>query len=356
MKTKILLGLFLLGSMACSLVYADTVEEGFKAYEQKDYTRALSLWRPAADAGHVKAQFYLSVMYAHAYGVDHDGATSIRWLKKSANAGYAPAQFNLGNQYLNGAFVKADDSKAAYWWRKAAQQDFVPAQYNLASLYYFGRGIEKDEEQALYWFRKAAKGGSKRAENALKSLDAPLQQETATPPPKKLLAAVASKKEAPAEAAVQAGKTEPESHKKVEKPQSHVAAPLTTEQPASKPEKHEKPQTSVAATKAAVPEKSHQTAAPASSDAASWVRQQSAKSYTVQFLSSQNRAAAEKYVASNSRRFTLKIVPVHIKGKVWYVVVSGQFATRKAAKDWIEELSSEASPWPRSFGDLQKRL
>jgi hypothetical protein len=86
---------------------------------QSDYTRALMVWLPDAEAGDMEAQYYVGEIYQRGLGV--------------------------GPKY----------SRAAEWYGKAAAQGYAKAQMNLAYLYEKGLGVEKDPQQALHWYRKA---------------------------------------------------------------------------------------------------------------------------------------------------------------------------------------------------------
>ena len=55
-----------------SVVFGDDFQDGFDAYDRKDYKTAYKLWLPLAEQGHAKAQHNLGVMYGNGQGVPQE--------------------------------------------------------------------------------------------------------------------------------------------------------------------------------------------------------------------------------------------------------------------------------------------
>ena len=135
-----------------------------------DYEQAVSWLREAALQGKANAQTTLGACYNSGNGVKKDYNEAVFWYRKAANQGEANAQTNLGACYYNGWGVTKDYSQAVEWYKKAANQGKSNAQYNLGSCYESGNGVTKDYKQATYWYRKAANQGDEDAKKALKRL------------------------------------------------------------------------------------------------------------------------------------------------------------------------------------------
>ena len=75
-------------------VRAQSFEEAEAAYLQKDYAKALPMFRKLANKNDAGAQFYLGVMYANGSGVVKDDTQAVYWYRKVAEQGDAKAQFN----------------------------------------------------------------------------------------------------------------------------------------------------------------------------------------------------------------------------------------------------------------------
>ncbi len=91
-------------------------DEGMVAYKRGDYATALQNFRPLAEKGESKAQYW------------------------------------LGHFHANGLSVPRDYTEAAKWYRRAANQRHAGAQNNLGMLYQEGRGVPRDYVQAYKWF------------------------------------------------------------------------------------------------------------------------------------------------------------------------------------------------------------
>ena len=64
---------------------------GQNLFAAGDYAGALQAWRPLAEAGDVRAQYSLGVIYEKGLGVPRDLPRAIEWYRHAANHGYAPA-------------------------------------------------------------------------------------------------------------------------------------------------------------------------------------------------------------------------------------------------------------------------
>lgn len=138
-------------AIAASAALAGPLEEGQDAYQEKDYLKAVQLWRPLAQAGDREAQYRLGVMYAEGKGVASNDAEAALWFERAAEQGQAMAQYNLGASYVEGAGVRKDMAAAAKWFARAADQGIPLAQLNLGLLYASGDGVPQDNVEALKW-------------------------------------------------------------------------------------------------------------------------------------------------------------------------------------------------------------
>ena len=140
---------------------------GSTHYLRGDYTAALREWRPLAETGDARAQYYLGIMYTNGEGVPEDDRQAAFWFQKSARQGNAQSQYHLGILYANGTGVPEDDPQAVSWFRKSAEQGNTRAQFNLGVMYEFGEGVSEDDRQAVSWYRQAAEQGHARAQFGL---------------------------------------------------------------------------------------------------------------------------------------------------------------------------------------------
>ena len=105
-----------------SLAIAGPWEDGYAAYQRKDYTLAVEKWRLLAQTGKAEAQSLLGLMYFFGQGVKQDYPQAITWLRLAAAQGEAKAQFKLGAMHENGQGFTRDNMRAAIWYTLAAKQ------------------------------------------------------------------------------------------------------------------------------------------------------------------------------------------------------------------------------------------
>ncbi len=140
----------LAGTIVASAI-AGPLEDGMEAYQEKDYLKAIQIWRPLAQAGDASAQYRLGVMYAEGRGIPANDAEAALWFERAAQQGEPMAQYNLGASYAEGTGVRKDMAAAAKWFRRAADQGIALAQLNLGLLYANGAGVPQDNVEALKW-------------------------------------------------------------------------------------------------------------------------------------------------------------------------------------------------------------
>jgi uncharacterized protein len=165
-KSAFLFYLHLLLIAACtgSAAGAGTTEEAEAAYRRGDYAAAREILRPLADAGDVRAEFLLGVLYSKGQAVPQNFYEAAKWYRKAATKGHAPSQTALGLSYELGRGVERDFADASTWYRKAADQGDLEGQYYLAQMYESGYGVPQDYVLAHLWFELASGGQPIRPE------------------------------------------------------------------------------------------------------------------------------------------------------------------------------------------------
>jgi hypothetical protein len=134
---------------------------------KRDYARALSWYRKAAQAGDARAMGDVGVMYAQGWGVAKDPIEAAKWFRKGFAAGDGIAAFQLGWAYAKGKGVGKDETQASTCFRAAfarctkdAATGDARAMNALGWLYENGKGVTKDLTEAFRWYRKGADLGS----------------------------------------------------------------------------------------------------------------------------------------------------------------------------------------------------
>lgn len=90
-----------------------------------------------------------------------------------------------------------------------------------------------------------------------------------------------------------------------------------------------------------------------------WVRAQSPQHYTLQLFSSNSLAGAKKFISQHKLTTNSVLIQSTTKGKNWYSVLHGSYASESAATKAIATLPTtlqKTKPWVRKFDGIQTSL
>jgi uncharacterized protein len=133
-----------------------SADAAYAAYQKADYTGALKLAQPLAEAGDVRAQSLVGLMYYRGRGPRVDPAEAVQWFRRAADGGDAAARFYLGVMFAEGRGVPQDYEEAAVWYQRAADLGDAQALYNLGLAYAQGEGVAQDNVTAHMLLNVAA--------------------------------------------------------------------------------------------------------------------------------------------------------------------------------------------------------
>lgn len=175
--------------VASAEVRAASILAAERAYQQKDYAKAVDELTPLVRDGDPGALFLMAVLYRDGLGVSAnpqqaknyfeqaarqghlDSVNALRALKNReyraefeeilprAEEGLASAQNRIGEMFEYGQGVDRDLSAAFAWYSKAADQGLIAAVHNVARSYNFGSGVDVDYRKAEELYRRAANEG-----------------------------------------------------------------------------------------------------------------------------------------------------------------------------------------------------
>jgi len=135
------------------------VQDGERAYLEKDFIKAREIWEPIAEGGDAEAEAWLGALYANGLGVEQDAARAFEFYRRSAEHGNSLAANNVGAMYAKGDGVARDPSQGAAWFLRAAEDGDALAQFNYAVALTKGIGVEVNLAEAVNWYRRAAESG-----------------------------------------------------------------------------------------------------------------------------------------------------------------------------------------------------
>ena len=174
---------------------ADTVEKALESFAAKEFERATYALTPlaedgsmiakffsgianlargrredaferflaAAEAGHPKAQWLVSLSYEQGAGVPPNPAQANRWMRRAAANRYAEARERLAYDLTTGRNVEKDPQEAALWSRLAGEQGRMVAQVAYGMALIQGLGVDRDVDTGLAWLAMAKSGGDEQA-------------------------------------------------------------------------------------------------------------------------------------------------------------------------------------------------
>jgi TPR repeat protein len=89
---------------------------------ENNYKKAAWLYGKATEQNHLKAQFFLALMYLKGRGVDKDLQKAFELATKSASQGFYKAQYLLAQMYLRGVGVQQNVAEGNRWMGKFKAQ------------------------------------------------------------------------------------------------------------------------------------------------------------------------------------------------------------------------------------------
>ena len=127
-------GVVVFSMFVVSFVNAADLETGLDAYYDEDYKTAFQEWKPLAEQGEARSQYWLGQLYNNGLGVTQDLNQAFKWISLSADQGDRYGQLQLGTMYRFGRGVNENYKEAIKWYRLAAEQGHTLAQEFLNEL------------------------------------------------------------------------------------------------------------------------------------------------------------------------------------------------------------------------------
>jgi uncharacterized protein len=135
-----------------------------KDKRRRNLKQAFSMWKAAAEQGHLSARFYLGTCYDFGSGTRRNPKRAMFWYHQAAVANHNVAQYNLALGYRDGLGVRRSRRVAVKWLRVSAAAGNPEAQNDLGYCLHEGLGMEKDRRHAFLSYLRAAKQGVLRAQ------------------------------------------------------------------------------------------------------------------------------------------------------------------------------------------------
>ena len=118
-------------------------------YKNKNYVKALELYKKSADKGFINAYYDVGVMLIRGQGTPKNDVEASKWLKLGAEKGDANSQSLLGLAYAGGEGVVKNMEESLRWLKLAAKQGNPVALFEVGKFYFRGDLIAKDYVKGL---------------------------------------------------------------------------------------------------------------------------------------------------------------------------------------------------------------
>lgn len=136
------------------------LERARAAVAAQDFTAAVTLVTPLAEAGHPIARFRLADYLENGLGVDKDRERAMRLYRQAADAGVACAMNRLGEFHDGGDFGGGrNPTEAIRWWQMGARGGCPWSKLRLGVAFKDGQGAPRDGSEAVRWLDAAARDG-----------------------------------------------------------------------------------------------------------------------------------------------------------------------------------------------------
>jgi hypothetical protein len=152
---------------------AQSVKAGIDAWQQADYTKAVSIWRPLAEAGDADAAFNLGQAYRLGRGVPLNLGTAQTWLQRAAEKDHLDAQTTLGLLL----FGNGNQAEGARWLKQAAEKGDARAMLIFGTALFNGDGVTQDQVLGYAYVSRAAAQGLEPAKSTLEQMNSVMSVE-----------------------------------------------------------------------------------------------------------------------------------------------------------------------------------
>lgn len=139
--------------------------------KEKDFVCARGYLIQSASLGRARAQTLLAYLLTTGQGGPVDVSRAIRLYKVAAEQGDVNAQNNLGEIHEMGRGVPRNPEEAIRWYERAAAKGLGSAQFNAGRLWAIGVGEKKDPARARAFLLQAEGNGVVQARQVLDWLD-----------------------------------------------------------------------------------------------------------------------------------------------------------------------------------------
>jgi hypothetical protein len=80
----------------------DEFTRGVRLFDRRQFPEAMNQWKPLAESGNCRAQYWLGTLYFQGLGTDRNYVIAREWWQKAATQGHIRSQVDLGATFFHG--------------------------------------------------------------------------------------------------------------------------------------------------------------------------------------------------------------------------------------------------------------
>ena len=129
-------------------VQAQTVEDGYAAFDAGDFPTARDIFLKLSEQGDLRAMNAMGVYYVNSGSRKPDRALACDWYERAAKKGYGPGQYNYANCFSTPGGRTKNINAWHTWLLKAARSGHQTATETLLSFYLTTKNTKLSEKLA----------------------------------------------------------------------------------------------------------------------------------------------------------------------------------------------------------------
>jgi len=145
--------------------------EALKAYKEKDFDKAINLWKQEVKHKNDQAMTNIGLMYLKGEGVEKNFTTAREWFEKASEYGNDSANYNLALMYQTKLGVDEDQDAAIDYFRRAVMKNHQGANFRLGLVLLKDRTDEDRVKEGFECMLNAARSGHPMAMAQMGGMD-----------------------------------------------------------------------------------------------------------------------------------------------------------------------------------------
>lgn len=150
-----------LGSTDAAIRAAKGLEKG--DYGKKDHNTELYILKAVESSENPEIWYQIGRMYSLGWGTPVDSETAMEYFRKAADRGHTKAEYQISI----GLSENGREEEGINYLRKSAEKGYLPAMFELAERLLRGIGLAQNEKEGIRLLKECARNGNREASDML---------------------------------------------------------------------------------------------------------------------------------------------------------------------------------------------